>query len=77
IFSLGAGSLGNIVERSVPTLNFVWKNEIGEHFEANLSAMNLLDPEISLIRENTGVGDVIIREYTLGVNIGLTLKYKF
>ena len=77
IFSLGAGSLGNIVEKSVPTLNFVWKNEIGEHFEANLTAMNLLDPEISLIRENTGIGDVIIREYTLGVNIGLTLKYKF
>ncbi|MGB5693741.1 MAG: TonB-dependent receptor, partial [Flavobacteriaceae bacterium] len=77
IFSLGAGSLGNIVEKAVPTLNFVWKNEIGDHFEANLNARNLLDPKISLIRENTGIGDIIIREYTLGVNVGLTLKYKF
>lgn len=77
IFSLGAGSLGNIVEKAVPTLNFVWRNAFGEHFEANLNASNLLNPDISLIRENTGIGDIVIREYNLGVNVGLTLKYKF
>lgn len=77
ISALGAGSLGNIVEKAVPTLNFIWKNPIGEHFEANLSASNLLDPNITLTRENTGDGDVIIREYNLGINVGLTLKYKF
>ncbi len=77
ISALGAGSLGNIVEKAVPTLNFIWKNPIGEHFEANLSATNLLNPDISLVRENTGNGDIAIREYNLGINIGLTLKYKF
>ncbi|MAU25832.1 MAG: TonB-dependent receptor [Muricauda sp.] len=77
IFALGAGSLGNIVENAVPTLNFVWRNPIGEHFEANFSAMNILDPDITLTREGTGSGDIIIREYNLGVNVGLTLKYKF
>lgn len=77
IFSLGAGSLGNIVERAVPTLDFVWQNEIGEHLEVNLSAKNLLNPDISLVRENTGIGDVTIRQYNLGVNLGLTLAYKF
>lgn len=77
IAALGAGSLGNIVEKAVPTLNFVWKNPIGEHFEANFSASNLLNPDISLVRENTGNGDIAIREFNLGINIGLTLKYKF
>ncbi len=77
IFSLGAGSLGNIVEKAVPTLNFVWQNSFGEHFEANLTARNILDPDISFIREGTDLGDIIIREYNLGVNVGLTLKYKF
>ncbi len=77
IFSLGAGSLGNIVEKAVPTLNFVWQNSFGEHFEANLSAKNILNPNISLVREGTGIGDITIREYNLGVNVGLTLKYKF
>ncbi|KQC30973.1 TonB-dependent receptor [Flagellimonas eckloniae] len=77
IFSLGSGSLGNIVEKAVPTLNFVLKNSFGEHFEANLTAKNILDPDISFIREGTDIGDIVIREYNLGVNIGLTLKYKF
>lgn len=77
IAALGAGSLGNIVEKAVPTLNFIWKNPIGEHFEANLSATNLLNPDISLVRENTGNGDIAIREYNLGINLGITLKYKF
>ena len=77
IFSLGAGSLGNIVESAVPTLDFVWQNAIGEHLEVNLSAKNLLNPDISLVRENTGIGDVVIREYNLGINMGLSLAYKF
>ncbi|WP_420320552.1 TonB-dependent receptor domain-containing protein [Flagellimonas sp.] len=77
IFSLGSGSLGNIVEKAVPTLNFVWKNSFGEHFEANLSAKNILDPNVTLVREGTDLGNIIIREYNLGVNVGLTLKYKF
>ena len=77
IFSLGGGSLGNIVERAVPTLDFVWRNSFGEHFEANLSAKNLLNPTISFVRENTGIGNITIRKYNLGVNLGLTFKYKF
>ncbi|WP_394974718.1 TonB-dependent receptor domain-containing protein [uncultured Croceitalea sp.] len=77
IAALGAGSLGNIVEKAVPTLNFIWKNPIGEHFEANLSASNLLNPDVTLLRENTGQGDVVIRRYNLGINAGITLKYKF
>lgn len=77
IFSLGAGSLGNIVERAVPTLDFVWQNAIGEHLQINLSAKNLLNPDISLVREGTGIGDITIRQYNLGVNLGLTLAYTF
>ena len=90
IFAIGSGNLGNMVEKGVPSLNLVWRNTFGEHFEANLSAMNLLNPDISLFRENTGVedtnplvqgfvkdGNVILREYKRGVNVGLTLKYKF
>lgn len=77
IFSLGAGSLGNIVERAVPTLDFVWQNAIGEHLEVNLSAKNLLNPDISFVREGTGIGDITIREYNLGLNLGLSVAYKF
>ncbi|WP_188369976.1 TonB-dependent receptor [Muriicola marianensis] len=90
IYAIGSGNLGNMVEKAVPTMNFVWRNAFGEHFEANLSVQNILNPNISLVRENTGVeennplvrgfvrdGDVILREFKRGINAGLTLKYKF
>ncbi len=90
IYALGSGDLGNLVEKAVPTLNFIWRNAFGEHFEANLSVKNILNPAVTLVRENTGAdgsvlldpfglvnnGDVTIREFKRGINVGLTLKYK-
>ncbi len=77
IDALGAGQLGNIIEKGVPTLDFIWKNEIGDKWEINLKAKNLLDPSIKRVRENTSLGDVVLSKYKRGTNIGLGLKYKF
>jgi len=77
IDALGAGQLGNIIEKGVPTLDFNWKNKIGEKWEINLKAKNLLDPSIKRVRENTSIGDVVLSKYKRGTNIGLGLKYKF
>ena len=90
IFALGSGDLGNIVEKAVPQLNFVWRNSFGDHFEANLSVGNILNPNVTLIREGAGAnnpllepfnlvsgnGDVTLFEWKRGVNFGLSLKYK-
>ena len=32
IDALGSGQLGNIIEKGVPTLDFVWKNQINKNF---------------------------------------------
>lgn len=56
IDALGSGQLGNIVEKGVPTLDFVWKNNITEHFEINASVKNLLNPTIQRVRENAVIG---------------------
>ncbi|WP_272150583.1 TonB-dependent receptor [Tenacibaculum aiptasiae] len=77
IDALGAGALGNIIEKGIPTLDFIWKNKIGEQWEVNLNAKNLLDPSIKRIRENTSIGNVVLSEYKRGTNISLGLKYKF
>ncbi|WP_299222950.1 TonB-dependent receptor [uncultured Psychroserpens sp.] len=77
IYSIGSGSLGNIVEKGVPTLDFVWKSPITENLDLSFSARNLLDPDISLVREGTGSGDITISEYKIGINLGMSLKYKF
>lgn len=85
IDALGSGDLGNIVEKSVPTLDFIWKNTINDNFEINLSAKNLLNPTIQYVREDQNQGDVLVvsangkgvTDYKRGLNVGLQLKYKF
>ncbi|MCK7589248.1 TonB-dependent receptor [Subsaxibacter sp. CAU 1640] len=77
IYSIGSGSLGNIVEKSVTTLDFVFKSPITTKLDLSVSARNLLNPKISFIRENTGNGDIIINEYKMGAGISASLKYKF
>lgn len=84
IDALGSGQLGNIIEKSVSNLDFIWKNKIRDRFEINFSAKNLLDPSIKYIRQTT-LGDVVVNSangkdvsnYKMGINLSLQLKYKF
>ena len=84
IDALGSGQLGNVIEKSVSTLDFIWKNSINEKFEVNFSAKNLLNPSVRYIRETT-LGDVVVNsangkdvsDYKMGMNLSLQLKYKF
>ena len=77
IDAIGSGQLGNIIEKSIPTLDFIWKNSIGKHLEINGSFKNLLNPNITRLRENTSQGDVILSQYKRGKNLALQVKYKF
>ena len=84
IDALGSGQLGNVIEKSVSTLDFIWKNNFNDHFEINLSAKNLLNPTIKYVRETT-LGDIVITSangkgvsnYKRGMDLGIQLKYKF
>ena len=76
IEALGAGQLGNIVEKGVSTLDFVFRNELGSNWEVNLSAKNLLDPNIKFIRAEA-TGDITTSTYKRGIDLGLAVKYKF
>ncbi|HMC00351.1 MAG TPA: TonB-dependent receptor [Flavobacteriaceae bacterium] len=84
IDALGSGQLGNVIEKSVSTLDFIWKNTLNEKFEINFSTKNLLNPTIKYVRETT-LGDVVVNSangkgvsnYKRGIDISLQLKYKF
>ena len=76
IDALGSGQLGNIIEKGVATLDFIWKNNITEKIELNGSFQNLLNPQIERVREVEG-GDIALSSYKRGLNIGFQLKYKF
>ncbi|WP_028377382.1 TonB-dependent receptor [Leeuwenhoekiella sp. MAR_2009_132] len=76
IEALGAGQLGNIVEKGVHNLDFVLRNELGRDWEINLSAKNLLDPNIQYFRAESA-GDIIISNYKRGIDMSLSVKYSF
>jgi hypothetical protein len=77
IGAIGSGQLGNIIEKGVPTLDLIIKNQIGENFEVNAFARNLLDPKIERIRETQTLGDIALSSYRRGVDLAIQLKYKF
>jgi len=77
IFALGSGQLGNKIEKGFSTLDFVWENKIGEHFQLNFRAKNLLNPNVKIIREITNNQEVVLENYKQGMNLGLQLKYNF
>ncbi len=91
IDALGSGQLGNIIEKGVPTLDFVWKNTINEHFEINASVKNILNPTIERVRENvsfdatlandlgisSNLSEFALSSYKRGVNASIQFKYKF
>jgi len=84
IDALGSGQLGNVIEKGVPTLDFIWKNKVNDKLEINLSAKNLLNANIDYYRETT-LGDISVNsangkgvtDYKRGMDLGLQLKYKF
>ena len=91
IDALGSGQLGNIVEKGVPTLDFVWKNTINKNLEINASVKNILNPTIERVRENvsfdatlandlginSNLSEFALSSYKRGVNASIQIKYKF
>jgi TonB-dependent receptor len=85
IDALGSGQLGNVIEKGIPTLDFVLKNKLNDKMELNLGIRNILNPTVQYLREGTSVGDVLVTspngkdvtDYKRGLSIGLQFKYNF
>ncbi len=77
IFAMGSSGRGNQIEKGVPVLNFSWLNSLGDNFQINLEASNILDPTIKIVQENTNDGTVDIETFKRGISLGITLKYTY
>ena len=77
VYSVGTRGFGNVVEKGIPTFDFVTQTTFGKNFGVNLKFKNLLNPDFQLIREFEGSDNVTLSTYKLGVNISLGLTYKF
>jgi hypothetical protein len=77
--TIGTLNKGNVIDKSYGTLDFVIKSTM-KQFSFGLYAKNLLNPTISRIQEvyNTpGTQEVVLDAFKKGVNLSLSIGYKF
>ncbi len=78
VYSIGTRGFENILEKGIPTLDFVSSLKMGEHYNVKLKAQNLLNPSFQLSRVGAnGGGNVVLGNYKKGVNLSLGLTYDF
>ncbi|RZJ68609.1 MAG: TonB-dependent receptor [Flavobacterium sp.] len=75
IYSLGnIQSGGNVMEKGIPTLNFISSYEIGDHWNISLNLKNILNAKIERYQENAQ-GDFTTYSYKTGSDFSLGIKY--
>jgi hypothetical protein len=79
IYSIGTRGFQNVVEKGIPTLDFITQTSLGKKFGINLKAKNLLNPDFRLSRESNGNAnpETLLSDYKLGIDISLGFTYKF
>ena len=75
IYSLGnIQTGGNVMEKGIPTLNFISSTAIGDHLNISLNVKNLLDSKIERYQENAQ-GNATTYSYKTGLDFSLGIKY--
>jgi len=77
--TIGTLNKGNVIDKSYSTLDLIVKSKLN-HFTFGLSAKNILNPSIARVQEvyNTpGIDQVTLSEFKMGVNLSLSVGYKF
>lgn len=78
VYSIGTRGFENILEKGVPTLDWVSSLKLGKHYNFKLKAQNLLNASFQLRREGANGGsNVVLENYKKGVNLSLGLTYTF
>ena len=78
VYSIGTRGFENIIEKSIPTLDFVAKLNLNKKYNISLKGQNLLNPDFQLNREGANNGDsVVLRNFKRGVNLSLGFGVTF
>lgn len=78
IYSIGTRGFENVVEKGIPTLDFIAQTKIGKQLGLNFKMKNLLDPTFTLSRESNGSApEATLSEFKRGVDVSLGLSYTF
>lgn len=76
IFALGTQTKGDIVDKSVGTLDFIIRSKINENLGFGITAKNITNPEIKQIQDNQNA-EVLSQTYKKGMGLSLSLNYQF
>lgn len=75
LYALGIEGKGNLVDKGMGALDFVFKTRVNRHFGIDLIGRNLLNPEFERVQENAS-GFIPAITFKRGAYIGLGLTYK-
>lgn len=78
IHTIGSRGYKDIIEKGVPTLDFVSSVKLNKNITLKLKATNLLNPHYTLTREASDSNEkVVLNEYNKGINVSLGFSYDF
>ncbi|ETN93787.1 TonB-dependent receptor [Zhouia amylolytica] len=74
LYAIGTNNRGNLVDKAVGTLDFIVKSQLNKNIGIGFKARNLLNPTVERIQETQ---DVTVLSYKKGIDLNLSLTYKF
>ena len=78
IFTIGTVGYRDIIEKGVPTLDFVASTKVNKQLSLKLKATNILNPAYQLSRKGIDENSpsVILSDYKKGMNISVGVSYE-
>ncbi len=77
IYSLGTQRQGNIVEKGIPTLDFITRIKFNDKYALNVGVKNILNPEYELNQDTVDGRNIAIRTFERGIISSIGFTYEF
>lgn len=75
LYALGVETKGNLVDKSVGTLDFILKTKVNKNLGIDLTLKNILNPTYKRVQENA-TEDITVLSYKRGAFFKLGISYK-
>jgi outer membrane receptor protein involved in Fe transport len=77
IYAIGTQGFNDVIEKGIPTLDFVTNANINKKWGVSLRVRNILDPEIRLEREPAHGENIVLESFKMGTDLTLGVSYRF
>lgn len=77
IYAVGGSGIGDFIEQSQHTIDFIWNNKINKHLSVGITLKDILDTNFKVLQEGITANSPITEQYNNGRQISVKLNYKF